>query len=94
MPDRADSGAYVLYHGTSVQNGLQILRVAEMRTFTPRHPDGIYAAREPAPFYDHGCIVQLHAAGVVGSKRVSSALMRSNAMVPLGLIPVINRSVE
>ena len=40
------------------------------------------------------CVVQLHAAGVVGSRRVSSALMRSDAMVPFGLIPVINRSVE
>jgi hypothetical protein len=66
-----------------------------MRNPTPNYPDGIYTIRTASTLRGtYGCVVELHAAGVVASRAVSRALMRSTAMVPLGLIGVINRSVE
>ncbi len=93
MPDNG-KGSYTLFHGTSVSSGLQILADGEMRCMGEHHPTGIYTARERAPFYDWGCVVQLHAAGVVASKRVRTDLSKTTSMVPLGLIAVIQRSVE
>ena len=57
-------------------------------------PQGIYSAKSPAEWYNKGCIIKLRIAGVVGSKAVSHQVSRSTDMCPLGLIPVLRRSVQ
>ena len=94
----ADSDARILYHCTSVQNGLAIMKcVGQMRILVAgRHsPDGIYCAKRPAPYYDQGCQVQLRVPGCVIGKSKSRQLCNAlREPLPLGAIAVIRRSVE
>mgnify|MGYP000073414324 CR=1 FL=1 len=55
------------------------------------YPQGIYSARWPAQTYDIGCQVGLRVAGVIASKAVGRSLAGD---VPLGLIVVLDKSVE
>ena len=58
------------------------------------YPQGIYSAKSPANAYDIGCQVGLRMAGVIASKAVGRSLAHSREMCPLGLIVVLDRSVE
>ena len=57
MPDRDASGGLRLWHCTTVENGLRIMRDGRMRVLpsTVNYPQGIYSARWPAQTYDIGC---------------------------------------
>lgn len=97
LPEMDASGCYLLYHCTSVQQGLDIMKDAKMRVLstTPQNwPQGIYTAKRPAEWYNKGCIIKLRIAGVVGSKAVSHQVSRTTDMCPLGFIPVLRRSVQ
>ena len=97
LPEMDASGCYLLYHCTSVEQGLNIMKDAKMRvlsTTPPNWPQGIYTAKRPAEWYNKGCIIKLRIAGVVGSKAVSHQVSRTTDMCPLGFIPVLRRSVQ
>ena len=96
MPDRDASGGLRLWHCTTVENGLRIMRDERMRVLpgTVNYPQGIYSARWPAETYDIGCQVGLRVGGVIASRAVVRRVAGSPEMCPLGLIVVLNRSVE
>ena len=97
LPEMDASGCYLLYHCTSVRQGLNIMKDAKVRVLstTPKNwPQGIYSAKRPAEWYNKGCIIKLRIAGVVGSKAVSHQVSRTTDMCPLGFIPVLRRSVQ
>ena len=97
LPEMDASGCYLLYHCTSVEQGLNIMKDAKMRVLstTPQNwPQGIYTAKRPAEWYNKGCIIKLRIAGVVGSKAVSHQVSRTTDMCPLGFIPVLRRSFQ
>lgn len=87
-------GSSLLWHCTSIESALRILYTGELRTGGPHRPNGIYSAIEPASFYDLGARVRLRMVGVVASRSVSRSLTHSHDMIPLGLIAVIERSVQ
>ena len=96
VPDRDEAGGLRRWHCTTVENGLRIMRDGRMRVLPGRvnYPQGIYSAKSPANTYDIGCQVGLRVAGVIASKAVGRSLAHSREMCPLGLIVVLDRSVE
>ena len=97
LPEQDDTGGYLVWHGTSVQNGLRVMQDGRMRVL-PDAPDnwpqGIYATKSPTEGYNKGCIVGLRIAGVIGSKAASKNVSQMTDMCPLGFIAVLRRSVE
>ena len=57
MPDLDALGGLRLWHCTTVENGLRIMRDGRMRVLpsTVNYPQGIYSARWPAQTNDIGC---------------------------------------
>ena len=97
LPEKNEFGCYLVYHCTSVEKGVKIMRDARMRVLptTPENwPQGIYSARRPAEWYNKGCIVTRRIAGVIGSQTISHLISQSTDMCPLGFILVLWRSVE
>ena len=65
-------------------------RAARQGELSPGHLLG----EKPAQTYDIGCQVGLRVAGVIASKAVGRSLAHSREMCPLGLIVVLDKSVE
>jgi len=87
LPDR-------LYHCTSVEAGLNILKEGHIHNSEEHTPAGVYHTKDLSnTFYDHGCTVVTKPYGALVSPDRSKKLVTHRCELPAGVIVMIKRSL-
>lgn len=87
LPDR-------LYHCTSVEAGLNIMKEGIIRNSEQHTPAGVYHTKDLSnSFYDHGCTVVTVPYGALVNPDRSKKLVTHRCALPAGVIVTVKRSL-
>ena len=92
-----ETGAYIFFHNTSLEAGLNIMITGVLRPSLDKSPKGVFLVQEPpqSSSFNRGCCVQCLVPGIALSQRVCRQLMSREIEVPPGAIGhVVGRSVH